>query len=179
MLRWAHLVPAYGRVLDLACGYGRHARWFAARHHPVLACDRDPVALASLAAVAGVQTLQADLEDGRPWPFAGVRFDAILVVNYLHRALFGPMLDSLAPGGTLIYETFALGNARYGRPSNPQFLLKPGELYTAVSDRLTVVAFEQGRVNRPKPALIQRLCALRCIDLEFDLEPAVSAVGAR
>jgi SAM-dependent methyltransferase len=161
VLRWAPLVRARGAVLDLACGSGRHARWFAARGHPVTAVDRDPAAIAELRGVEGVAALVADLEGGNPWPLPGRRFDAVVVTNYLHRPLFGPILEALAEGGVLIYETFAQGNERFGRPSNPEFLLKQGELLDAFGKALTVVAFEQGRVERPKSAMIQRLCAFR------------------
>lgn len=157
--RFAALVPAGARVLDLACGHGRHARLFASRGAPVLAVDRDGAALATLAGVTGVSTLAADLEDA-PWPLAGQRFDAIVVVNYLHRPLFAPLLAALAPDGVLIYETFAQGNEAFGRPSNPAFLLAPGELLDVVQGRLRVVAFEQGRVaGESRDAVVQRLVA--------------------
>ncbi len=157
--RWAALVVA-GPVLDLACGEGRHARLFAARGHDVVAVDRNSNALEALAGVPRVQTLQADLEDGSPWPLAGMRFGAIVVTNYLHRPLFPAILASLASGGVLIYETFMLGNERYGKPSNPQFLLRAGELWSELGAKLEVRAFEQGQIAHPKPAMIQRLCAI-------------------
>ena len=158
--RWAALVPAGAEVLDLACGHGRHARLLAARGCRVLAVDRDAAALASLADVAGVVTLRADLE-GAPWPFPPARFAAVVVTNYLHRPLFEPLVGALAPGGVLVYETFMLGNERFGKPSNPEFLLRPGELLEVVRARLEVVAFEQGRVETPRPAMVQRICAVR------------------
>ena len=154
MLRWAALVER-GPLLDLACGGGRHARLFAARGLEVVAVDREPQVLAQ-----GIRFVQADLEDGSPWPFAGQRFAAIVVANYLHRPLFPRIVESLDEGGVLIYETFMIGNEKFGRPSNPQFLLRPGELLEAFAT-LAVAGFEQGRVERPKPAMIQRLCALR------------------
>jgi len=159
VVRWADRVPAGGRVLDLACGGGRHARHFAARGHPVEAVDRDPAMLASLAGVPGVTTRRADLEVG-PWPYEGARFAGIIVTNYLHRPLFPHLLAALGPDGVLIYETFAVGNERYGRPSNPAFLLTPGELLQAVHARLRVVAYEDLTVSEPKPACIQRICAV-------------------
>jgi SAM-dependent methyltransferase len=170
-LRWAHLIKARGTVLDLACGSGRHARWFAARGHGVTAVDRDPEAIAALGEVAGVTALAADLEGGHPWPLPGRHFDGIVVTNYLHRPLFGPILESLAEGGVLIYETFAAGNERLGRPSNPEFLLKQGELLDAFGKALSVVAFEQGRAERPKSAMIQRLCAIRGGATDAALDP--------
>jgi SAM-dependent methyltransferase len=160
VVRWAALIRPGGEVLDLACGHGRHARHLAAGGHRVTATDRDPSALATLAGVPGVRTVQADLE-GAPWPFGAGAFDGVVVANYLHRPLFDALAASLAPGGVLIYETFMQGNERYGRPSNPDFLLRPYELADAWRGRLEVVAFEQGRVERPKPALVQRVCALR------------------
>jgi len=156
--RWADRVPAGGRVLDLACGRGRHARYFAARGHTVEAVDRDPGKLAALEGVAGVATRRADLE-GAPWPFEGERFAGIVVVNYLHRPLFAHLLAGLAPGGVLIYETFEVGNERYGRPSNPDFLLRPGELLEVVRGYLRVIAYEDLFIADPRPAMVQRICA--------------------
>jgi len=171
VVRWAPLIAARGRVLDLACGLGRHARWLAGRGLEVLAVDRDPAARAALEGVAGVEVRIADLE-GAPWPFEPEEFDALVVANYLHRPLFPRLLEALRPEGVLIYETFAAGNERYGKPSNPDFLLQPNELLDRTR-ALRTVAFEQGRVERPKPAVIQRICAVRAgdwskIDLGID-----------
>lgn len=160
VVRWAALVRPGSEVLDLACGTGRHARFLAARGCSVLAVDRDAEAIAALATVAGVFTRVADLE-GAAWPFAPSSFDAVVVANYLHRPLFGPIVDALRPGGVLVYETFMSGNERFGRPSNPHFLLRPGELLAAVQGQLEVVAFEQGEVGTPRPAVVQRICALK------------------
>jgi SAM-dependent methyltransferase len=160
VVRWAPLVRAGGEVLDLACGSGRHARHFAARGCRVVAVDRDAAALASLAGVTGIVTHTADLE-GADWPFAPSSFDAIVVANYLHRPLFGLIVAALRPGGVLVYETFMAGNERFGRPSNPHFLLRPGELLELVQGQLEVVAFEQGEIGAPRPAIVQRLCAVR------------------
>jgi SAM-dependent methyltransferase len=168
--RWARLIAPGAEVLDLACGEGRHARLLAARGHRVTALDRDREALAALAGLAGIEPLRADLEDGSPWPLAGRRFGGIVVTNYLHRPLFRNLIDALAPQGVLIYETFMSGNERFGKPSNPQFLLRPGELLEAFGAALGVVAFEQGVVARPKPAALQRLCALRGAAAEVALE---------
>ncbi len=156
VVRWAPLI-AKGRVLDLACGEGRHARFFAARGLAVVAVDREPP---QSPFGPGIRFVQADLESGMRWPFDGERFEGVVVTNYLHRPLLAHLAASLAPGGILIYETFMAGNERCGRPSNPEFLLRPGELLEAFRE-LAVVAFEQGRVERPKQAVIQRLCALR------------------
>ena len=157
--RWAALIAPGGRALDLACGSGRHARHLAALGRQVLAVDRDPAARAALAGVAGIEVRIADLENGA-WPFAPESFDAVVVVNYLHRPLFPHLVGALRPEGVLIYETFAAGNERYGRPSNPDFLLQPNELLERARP-LRVIAFEQGRVERPRPAVIQRICAVR------------------
>lgn len=145
-------------MLDVACGAGRHSRHLASLGHEVLAVDRDVTGFA--AQPAGVALVQADLESG-PWPFPGRRFDAIVVTNYLHRPLLPLLVASLEPGGVLIYETFASGNERFGRPSNPDFLLRPGELLEAVRGILRVVAYEDRVVQVPRPAAIQRLCARR------------------
>jgi SAM-dependent methyltransferase len=157
--RWGRLVPAGAHVLDLACGGGRHARLFAAQGARVTAVDRDADALARLEGVAGITPRLADLE-GAPWPFDGVAFDAIVVTNYLHRPLLPRLVAALAADGLLVYETFMLGNERFGRPANPAFLLAPGELLEAAAS-LAVLGFEQGVVEVPKPAVVQRLCALR------------------
>ena len=157
VVRWAPLVQR-GPVLDVASGSGRHARVFAGRGLEVVAVDRDPTP------APGVRLVRADLEDGGPWPFAGQRFAAIVVTNYLFRELLPVIADALEEGGILIYETFMAGNEKLGKPSNPAFLLRPGELLQAFSG-LTVLGFEQGIVERPKPAMIQRLCARRG---EFD-----------
>jgi SAM-dependent methyltransferase len=152
-LRWAPLITR-GTVLDLACGSGRHARLFLERNLKVVAIDREPQD------IPGARFIQADLEDGSPWPLPGERFEGIVVTNYLHRPLFPTLAESLAPGGVLIYETFMLGNERFGKPSNPDCLLRPGELLETFRD-LTVKGFEEGSVGEPKPAMIQRLCAMR------------------
>lgn len=158
--RFAGLLPPGGNALDLACGGGRHARLLAATGRRVLAVDRDAGALAGLAACPGIDVLQADLETGG-WPLAGRRFAGIVVTNYLHRPLFPHLVAALEAGGVLIYETFMLGNERFGRPSNQAFLLRPGELLEAFGAALQVVAFEQGEVAQPKPAAVQRLCAVK------------------
>lgn len=145
--RFAALIPAHARVLDLAAGSGRHALLLAAHGAQVLAVDRDAAALAACAGNPRIVTRVVDLESGA-WPLAGATFDAIVVTNYLHRPLLPHLRATLAPDGVLLYETFAIGNERFGRPSNPEFLLHPGELLqlaAASPDPLTVVAFEQGR----------------------------------
>jgi SAM-dependent methyltransferase len=158
--RWAHRLPPQGSVLDVACGYGRHARWFAARGYAVDAVDRNAEALATLAGVTNVTTLCADIEAGA-WPCAAGAYACVVVTNYLHRPLFAHLLDALAPGGVLLYETFAMGNERFGRPSNPDFLLQPGELLKIVRGQLAVIAYEDLEVQTPRPARVQRICACR------------------
>ncbi|KWZ42646.1 SAM-dependent methyltransferase [Burkholderia savannae] len=159
--KWSHLVPAGGTVLDVAAGHGRHARWFAERGHPVCALEREPAALASLGALPGVAEQAADLE-AAPWPLAGdARFAAVVVTNYLHRPLLPRLVAAVAPGGVLLYETFAQGNQTVGKPSNPAFLLAPGELLGAVRGQLRVVAFEDGFAATPRDAFVQRICAVR------------------
>ena len=153
VVRWAPLVER-GPVLDVACGLGRHARFFVELGLEVIAVDREPQT------IPGVRFVQADLEDGSPWPFAGQRFGGIVVTNYLHRPLFPRLAESLDAGGVLIYETFMAGNERFGKPSNPDFLLRPGELLEAFAS-LEVLGFEQGMVERPKPAMVQRACVIR------------------
>jgi len=157
----AGLLPAGGKVLDLAAGSGRHARYFNGLGYRVTALDRDISALRDLAA-QGVEVLAADLEDGSPWPLGERQFDGIVVTNYLHRPLFPYLAAALAPNGVLIYETFGLGNERFGKPSNPNFLLRPGELlHFAAEHGLQVLAYECGEVTEPKPAIIQRIVARR------------------
>lgn len=161
MARYCDLMPASGEVLDLACGSGRHARLLAARGHSVLAVDRDLAAIAGLDGVAGIRARQLDLECGE-WPLAGQSFSGIVVTNYLWRPRLPDLLAMLAPGGVLIYETFMLGNEAYGKPSNPDFLLRPGELReVAQAAGLREIAFEEGYTASPKPAMRQAICAVR------------------
>lgn len=150
--RFAPLVPAGGAVLDLAAGGGRHTRLFLERGHGVTAIDRSIDART----LAGAETIVADLEDGSPWPLGGRRFAGVVVTNYLWRPLFPAILAALAPGGVLIYETFADGNAVHGSPRNPDFLLKRGELLERCRS-LTVVAYEDGDSGH---AVVQRICAV-------------------
>ena len=154
--RWAAGLPAGARVLDLACGSGRHLLWLAARGLQLTGVDRDAVAVQPLRAHAEI--IVADLEGG-PWPLPGRRFDAVVVTNYLWRALLPRIVDSVAEGGYLVYETFMRGHEAYGRPSRPEFLLQPGELLQAVAP-LRVVAYEEGLLEAPT-RLVQRVCAVR------------------
>lgn len=159
MSRWAERIPPRGRVLDLACGSGRHAAFLAARGHHVTAVDIDLSLSEPNHHVPGVEWCQADLES-MPWPFPGEAFQAVVVTNYLHRPLFEPLLAAISPGGLLVYETFAMGQAKYGRPRNPAHLLLPGELLELVRGQLRVLAYED--VEEPaQRRCVQRLCALR------------------
>lgn len=160
VLRFADLVAPGRQVLDLACGGGRHTRVFLARGCQVLAVDKDLSGIADLAEQANLETLELDLEAGRALAFAARRFDGLVVTNYLYRPLLPTLVGLVGPGGALIYETFARGNERFGRPSNPDFLLAPGELLEAVRGRLRVVAYEDLIVERPRPAAVQRICAV-------------------
>jgi len=157
--RWAGFIAAGGKVLDLACGSGRHSRYLASAGYRVCAVDRDAQAVAALTGVAGVSVQVVDLERVR-LPLEGRRFAGIVVANYLYRPLFPHLLEVLAEDGALIYETFALGNERFGKPSNPDFLLRPGELLELVHGKLRVLAYEDLQVSLPKPAMMQRICAV-------------------
>lgn len=154
--RWSHLVPAGATVLDVACGSGRHVRWFASRGCQVTALDRDETAVLPLRDCAEV--VVADIEQGT-WPLGQRRFGAVIVTNYLWRALLPLLVERVGPGGVLLYETFAAGNETVGRPANPDFLLRPGELLDAARGKLRVVGYEDGYVD-PPPRFVQRLAAI-------------------
>ena len=156
--RFAELVPAAGAVVDVAAGAGRHTRFFLGRGHPVVAVDRDVSALDDLRGDTRLTIVEADLEDGS-WPMGERRFAGVVVTNYLHRPLLPILVAAVAAGGCLIYETFAIGNERFGRPSNPDFLLRPGELLEAVRGRLQVVAYENLEISEPRLAVVQRIAA--------------------
>ncbi len=164
--RFHHLLnTTHGQILDLACGVGRNSFYLHSLGLPLLALDKDAQSLAGLQA-KGIETKVHDLEAGNigyDWPFAGHSFAAIIVCNYLHRPLFPHLLASLKPDGLLIYETFAAGNENFGKPSNPAFLLRPGELLAQMQSNPTVtmsiIAYEDGYVGQPKPAMVQRICA--------------------
>ena len=163
--RYAHLIPAQGVVLDLACGGGRNARFLGQRGHPVVALDKDTAALAA-DSPPGIEIVQADLESGKPMfdppgPLAGRRFAGIVVVNYLFRPILPKLLALLDEGGALIYETFARGNERFTRPRNPDHLLMAGELLDFARGKLQIVAYEHGLVEAdPIPGVKQRLAAV-------------------
>ncbi|MHB1198422.1 MAG: class I SAM-dependent methyltransferase [Polaromonas sp.] len=178
--RWSHLVPARGVVLDVACGRGRHARWFYEHNHPVALVDKAREAIESITIPAhACEAVVADIETGA-WPFTGRQFDAVVVTNYLWRPLLPTLLGSLAPGGVLIYETFTQGNETVGKPCRPDFLLRPGELLE-VCRSLRVVAFEDGFQEGGQalpPRFVQRIVAVReaanAAGLPNPLEPTAS-----
>ena len=157
-MQWAGLIAPGAAVLDVAAGGGRHSRFFADRGHRVMALDRDT---SRLSAQPGIEIVEADIEDGSPWPLPGRTFGAVVVTNFLHRPLFPTLLDALAPGGVLLYETFMAGNERFGEPSRPAFLLKDGELLDRVRDRLSVTAYEARMISEPRMAMVQRIAARR------------------
>ncbi len=160
--RHAHLIPKPGPILDLAAGNGRHTRYFKGLGYSVVAVDRDVSGLADLAGDAQIAIIEADLEGGRPWPLGERQFAGIVVANYLHRPLFPAITAALQPGGMLIYETFGIGNERFGRPSNPDFLLRSGELLGfAEAEGLVVRAYHCGEIEEPRPAVVQRVVATR------------------
>lgn len=159
--RFAAGISPGGHVLDVACGQGRHARLLAGLGCDVVAADRDADALATLAQVAGVSVCPIDLENSSPWPWAPGSFDAVVVTNYLHRPSFDRLCGLVRSGGVLIYETFMQGNAHFGKPSNPDFLLEPYELLKLTQPAFTTVAFEQGETRKPSAAMRQRLYAVR------------------
>jgi SAM-dependent methyltransferase len=154
--RWTGLIRPGGTVLDVACGGGRHLRWLAAQGFAVTGVDRDAAAVAPLCTLGRI--VVADIENG-PWPLAGETFDGVIVTNYLWRPLLGTIVHSVADGGVLVYETFAVGNEAFGKPSNPQFLLRPGELLQACA-ALHTVAYEDGLLDGPKRR-VQRIAARR------------------
>jgi len=156
VVRWSALLRPGARVLDVACGSGRHLRWLAARGFAVTGVDRDASLVEPLRALAEI--VVADIEGG-PWPLPGRAFDAVVVTNYLWRARLPDIVGAVAPGGVLLYETFAVGNETVGKPSRPDFLLQPGELLRAAAG-LRVVAYEDGFLDEP-PRYVQRIAAVR------------------
>jgi SAM-dependent methyltransferase len=154
----ARLIAPGGEVLDVASGAGRHARYLLGLGHRVCCVDRDVSGLIDLMGIAEV--IRADLEAGGPWPLGERRFAGVVVTNYLHRPILPAIVNALAPRGVLIYETFAVGNERFGRPSNPDFLLRPAELIEVVRGTMRIVAYQDVEVARPKPAMVQRIVAL-------------------
>jgi SAM-dependent methyltransferase len=160
VVQHAMRIPKNGRVLDLACGSGRHTLYLAARGWQVVAVDRDVDVLRGQPLAAEISLIEADVENA-PWPFDKNSFDAIVVTNYLHRPIFPHIIAALKTDGILIYETFAIGNEKFGKPSNPDFLLQHGELLDCVKTTMRVIAYEDDYVEFPKPAMVQRICAVK------------------
>lgn len=161
VVRFASLIPRTGPVLDVASGSGRHARWFLDRGHDVVAIDRDVSGLDDIREYDRLEVVEVDLENGEPFPLGERRFAGVIVTNYLYRPILDQLVSAVASSGVLIYETFAVGNDRFGRPRQPQFLLRPGELLDVVRGELRVVAFEDLVVDHPWPAAVQRIAAVR------------------
>ncbi len=166
VVRFSDLIAPSGTVLDLACGSGRHTRFFLERGHRVIAIDQDVSGLDGLKGASGLEIIEADLESGDPFgdrggTLRGRRFAGIIVTNYLHRPLLSGLVGAVGQGGILIYETFAEGNERFGRPRSRDHLLRPGELLDMVRGRLRVIAYEHGFIHDPRRAVVQRLCAAR------------------
>ena len=161
--RFIPLLPHGRPVLDLACGGGRHSLLLLESGFQVTSLDRDASQISSIFPLFPnmLEILETDLEDGTAYPLGDRLFGGVIVTNYLHRPILPDIIANLEPGGALIYETFALGNERYGKPSNPDFLLRPGELLEAVQGQLLVKAYEDLIVEDPKPAAVQRICAVR------------------
>ena len=159
VVRFSHLVRPGGRVLDLAAGGGRHTQWFLSSERSVLALDRDLSALSWLNHPL-LEKVEADLEQSEGWPLGEQTFDAVVVTNYLWRSIFDDLIGAVRDDGVLIYETFAEGNERYGRPRRPEFLLQPGELLAKVAPRLEIVAYEHGYSDHPSERVVQRICAI-------------------
>lgn len=148
-------------MLDVACGGGRHTRLFVERGHDVVALDRDVSGVTDQRGDARVEIIEADLEDGTPFPLGARRFGAVVVTNYLYRPILDDLVGAVAPDGVFLYETFAVGNERLGHPTNPDYLLRPGELLELVRGKLRVLAYEDVEVAEPRPAMMQRIAAVR------------------
>ncbi|OIR17897.1 tellurite methyltransferase [mine drainage metagenome] len=158
VVKHAPLITNGGLVLDLACGSGRHAKWLAQQGYQVDAIDRDAMVMSGMVDINNINIQVADLEANNAHQWHQL-YDGIIVSRYLYRPLLTSLTNILKPGGVLIYETFMIGNERYGKPSNPDFLLRPDELLVSYSPLLNIIAFEQGEEQPPRPAVMQRICA--------------------
>lgn len=161
--RFIPLVPKFknSKILDVACGNGRHTALSLSIGHHVLAVDRDTSRIVIPHRTSRLTIVNADLETKEGWPFHGMLFEGVIVTNYLYRPILADIVSAVAPGGMLIYETFALGNEDFGHPENPEFLLQPGELLKVVEDQLTVLAYENRYSQKPAPSMIQHIAAIR------------------
>ncbi len=158
--RYAHLAPEGLPVLDVACGSGRHSRFFLKRGYCVTGVDLDVSDFKLIDDTDQLTLIERDLEDGMVWQFGTQAYGTVVVTNYLHRPILAPLVAAVAPGGVLIYETFAQGNEAYGKPKHPDHLLRPGELIEMVRGKLQIVAYEHGYINRPRRAVVERICAV-------------------
>jgi SAM-dependent methyltransferase len=161
VVRFSPLIAAGGNVLDVACGSGRHTKWLLEQGHRVTAIDADVSGMSDLREHDRLNVVEFDLEGPVPLPLGEASFDAVVVTNYLHRPLLAVLVSLVAPGGLFVYQTFAAGNERFGRPANPDFLLRSGELLDAVRPALRVIAYEDVEVTEPRRALVQRIAAVR------------------
>jgi SAM-dependent methyltransferase len=160
--KYIALIPSNKLVLDLACGKGRNTRFLLDRGNSVVALDKDVSQLTNIPSKQNLRKYKFDLEAGVNFPFHKQEFSGVIVTNYLYRPLFENLINSLSDGGVLIYQTFMIGNEAYGRPKNPNFLLKRDELSDVFNKKLDVIAFEQGYIESPKPAVVQSICAINC-----------------
>ena len=158
--RHSSLIPHSGPILDIAAGSGRHTQYLLEKGHTVVSIDKDISRLARIKS-SHLSIARVDLEAPKPWPFKNSAFAAIIVTNYLHRPLFPLIINALAVGGVLVYETFANGNEKFGKPTNPNYLLKAGELIQLTLEHLHILAYEDLTVDQPRPAQIQRIVASR------------------
>ena len=164
VVRFASLIPQSGDILDLACGGGRHSRLALSLGYRVVAADCNILGLEDLRKQKSLEIVEIDLETANPFVPGGILhgriFTGIIVTNYLHRLILSNLIGALADDGVLIYETFSGGNERYGHPRNPDYLLRPGELLETARKRLQVIAYENGLIQEPRMAVVQRLCAV-------------------
>jgi SAM-dependent methyltransferase len=160
--KYTALIPSNTLVLDLACGSGRNTRFLLDKGYSVVALDKDVSQLVDISCRKNLRKYKFDLEAGIKFPFHKQEFSGVIVTNYLYRPLFENLINSLSDGGVLIYQTFMIGNEAYGRPINPKFLLKRNELSDVFDKKLYVIAFEQGYIESPKPAVVQSICAINC-----------------
>ncbi|MBH67885.1 MAG: SAM-dependent methyltransferase [Rhodospirillaceae bacterium] len=158
--RHYNFISRPGLVLDLACGDGRNGRFLVHKGYNLVFLDKDIAGLSDLKLGSCVKLMKFDLEAGNEWPFEPQKFDGIIVTNYLHRPLMFDLMGTVAPQGVLIYETFAVGNEKFGRPTNPNYLLQTGELLDWVLPAFRILAYEERFISCPKPAVVQRIVAI-------------------
>ena len=157
---YSSLIPSGGSVLDLACGSGRHTGMLLNKGYQVTAVDIDTTLIKQNFSNKNLNIVKCDLESLSFWPFEKNSFLGIIVVNYLHRPLFSKIIESLREEGVLVYQTFADGHSRYGKPKNPDYLLKRGELKT-VFDSMKIISYQHGYLSYPSQSIIQRICCVK------------------